>query len=644
MSTLWRFWLTSAFVFSVTIDILPSLAEDAPDEPPLTAVDREHWAFQPLKRPAVPDVRHTGWLRTPVDAFILAELEKRELAPAREAERAAWLRRVTFDVTGLPPSSHELAAFLADDSPNDYERVIDRLLTSPGYGERWGQHWLDLARFAETDGFEHDKLRPDAWKYRDWVIAALNADVPYDQFVRLQLDGDEVGNPVGAIAAMFGLAGPDMPDLNDQTERRHNRLNELTATVGAVFLGLQFGCAQCHDHKSDPVSQHDFYRLRAVFESAVPALKRDAPFNALRQQTDVTEARLWIRGDHRRPGPPVAPAFPRIALFNAYELPTGLALSTGAGGRQSLVDALFRSDNPLTARVIANRVWQHHFGRGIFDTPSDVGLMNAGPTHPELLDWLACELRDHGWNLKRLHRAILGSSTYQQTSHDAGESWAKRLAVDPTNAWYSRFSRRRLDGETLRDALLSTAGLLSDERGGPGVMPPLPAELTANLLKGQWTASPRAADHVRRSIYLFVRRNVRYPLFEAFDRPDGNATCPVRGRSTTAPQSLVLLNSEFSLNMAQQLAGVVLTEAATPQARIAALYRRALSRTPTTAEVVVLERFLAQQRRRLQHENRQPEQLALPVSVPAEIDPFSAAAWVDACLALFNANEFVYVD
>jgi hypothetical protein len=431
---------------------------------------------------------------------------------------------------------------------------------------------------------------------------------------------------------MFVLAGPDMPDINDQVERRHNLLNEATATVGSSILGLQMGCAQCHDHKYDPISQADFYRLRAVFESAVPPLKRDAPYNALAEQKDAPPARFWIRGDHRRPGVEVQPGFPRVATTPARSASEGLSdsqqapsLALRANMRGEFAAWLFADKNPLTARVIVNRLWQHHFGRGIFDTPSDVGLINAGPTHPELLDWLAVELRDGDWGLKRMQRRIVNSAAYRQAS-----------------------GRKRLDGESVRDAMLSAAGLLVSDAGGPGVMPPLPPELTGTLLKNQWNESPDEADHYRRSIYLFARRNLRYPIFEAFDRPDGNASCAARSRSTTAPQSLLLFNSEFSLLAAKHLAGRILKNQEPknqePRGQVEQLYLLTLSRRPTERETTTLVKFLGDQRQRLAAEARPREELALPVDLPDAADPYAAAALVDACLAIFNANEFVYVD
>jgi hypothetical protein len=634
-------------------------------EGPITEGDRAHWAFAPVVRHAIPRVEDADWLKSGIDAFILARLEKAGLPGAPEAGRETLLRRLSFDLTGLPPAPEEMTAFEGDQSPDAYERVVDRLLASPDFGERWAQHWLDLARFAETDGFEHDKVRPESWRYRDWVIEALNEDMPYDQFVRLQVAGDEetgdreqgtektesaIRNPQSAIATMFCLSGPDMPDINDQAERRHNLLNELTATVGATFLGLQLGCAQCHDHKYDPLSQADFYRLRAVFEPAVPALKRDAPYNALANQKEVQPARFWIRGDHRRPGAEVQPGFPRIASTTHH------APLTTHSARSALAAWLTREDNPLTSRVIANRIWQHHFGRGICATPSDFGVMSGSVTHPELLDWLAVELRENEWEMKRLHRLIVCSATYRQISdfglRIAGSSAANDASSNPQSEirnpqstdLYSHFSRQRLSGEAIRDAMLSAAGLLTTERGGPGVMPPLPPELVGTLLKDQWKTSPREADHYKRSIYVFARRNLRYPIFEAFDRPDANASCPARNRSTTAPQSLVMLNSEFSLLIARHLAGRVLLESNEPARQVELLYLHAFARPPTSDESSRLQGFIRNQARQIAAEARPRGELALPPTMPANTNLDSAAALVDAALALLNSSEMIYVD
>ncbi len=615
------------------------------NEPPITKTDRSHWSFQPITRPNLPSLHPSSFiLHNSLDPFILAKLQEKNLAPQPEAPHHTLLRRLTFDLTGLPPTPAELAAFESDNSPDAYERLADRLLASPAFGQRYGQYWLDLARFAETDGYEHDKVRPQAWKYRDWVIAALNADLPYNDFIRHQLAGDEQSSPSpSSVATMFCLSGGDMPDVNDQAERRHNLLNEMTATVGSVFLGLQLGCAQCHNHKYDPLSQADFYRLRAVFEPAVPILKRDAPYNILVNQKDPQPTRLWIRGDHKRPGLELPPAFPRIATIREGEAPAEpKPASDSALGRSALADWLINPENPLTARVIANRLWQFHFGRGISNSPSDFGIMGASPTHPELLDHLATELRDHSWTLKRLHRLIVTSATYRQSS-----AISNPKSIDPDNTLYWAFPRQRLSGEAIRDAMLASAGLLNSEWQGQSVMPPLPDELLSTILKGQWNTSKREADHYKRSIYVFARRNLRYPIFEAFDRPDGNASCAIRNRSTTAPQSLLLFNSELSLLAARHVAGRILQDEVAAQKaadQIERLYSVALARRPTAAEQKSLEKFLVEQAQRLAAEGRNEKELALPTPRPKSIDTYAAAALVDASLAILNSSEFLYVD
>jgi hypothetical protein len=499
-------WL--AFVLAANATIAQ---EDSIMEALITAEDRAHWSFRPLSRPAVPETSDHRWTRNAIDRFILVKLEEKKLRPQAEADRATLIRRLSFGLLGLPPTPAEIDDFLADDSPDAYERLVDRVLNSHHYGERWSQHWLDLARFAETDGFEHDKVRGDAWKYRDWVINALNADLPYDRFVALQLAGDEFA-PADAqarVATTFCLSGPDMPDINSQEERRQNVLNELTGTVGSVLLGLQIGCAQCHDHKYDPISQADFYRLRAVFEPAVQVKKNESLSTLHETSNNAPRSHLMIRGDWRRLGPEVQPDFPRVANTTGSEF-VAAAAGGGTGRRAAFAEWISSPSNPLTARVIANRVWQYHFGEGLSRTPSDFGTIGDAPSHPQLLDWLATELSEHGWSLKHLHRVIVTSATYRQTI-GAGEG----VGRDPANHWLSRFPHRRLSGEAIRDAMFAASGSLSMARGGPGVMPPLPEELVKTLLKNQWNVSKRESDHYRRSIYLFARRNLRYPIFDA---------------------------------------------------------------------------------------------------------------------------------
>lgn len=619
------------------------------DEPPITEADREHWSFQPLTRPAIPQVNDESWCENPIDRFVLAELERRQLAPQPAADRTTLIRRLSFDLTGLPPTPEQVDAFLADPSHDAYQRLVDRLLASDDFGPHWAQRWLDLARFAETDGFEHDKIRANAWQYRDWVVGAMNRDLPYDRFLHLQIAGDQIApsDPAASIATAFCLSGPDMPDINSQDERRHHLLNEMTATVGEVFLGLQFGCAQCHDHKYDPISQADFYRLRAIFDPAVQ-VKKNQSVSTLSVRSDAAQpSYLMIRGDWQRRGPAVEPAFPRIVDFGDDDATQANADTPSKPGttnrRKAFAQWLTARNQPLTARVIVNRIWQAHFGRGLSETPSDFGVIGDSPSHPELLDWLATEFIRQQWSLKRLHRFVVTSATYRQASSGSGHSWQENLERDPKNRWLSRFPRRRLTGEAVRDAMLAAAGVLNTERGGPGVMPPLPEELRSTLLRNQWNESPDPASHDRRSIYVFARRNLRFPIFDAFDRPDGNASCAVRSRSTTAPQSLLLLNSRFSLQTAQRTATAIMADVEKDR-WITAATRPILGRFPTADEERMFREFLKQQSEILETTAGANPLGDFDAALPADVTCYEATAFADLCLALFNSSEFLYID
>jgi hypothetical protein len=601
------------------------------EEAAITEFDRSHWSFHPLRDVAVPQPEEDRWVANPIDAFILSRLRSEGLTPQPAADRQTLIRRLSFDLTGLPPTPQQIDDFVADPSDDAYEKLVERLLNSEGYGERWAQHWLDLARFAETDGFEHDKLRPNAWKYRDWVIESLNSDLPYDQFIRLQIAGDEINpnDPTAEIATHFCLSGPDMPDINSQDERRHTLLNELTSTVGSVVLGLQLGCAQCHDHKFDPISQADFYRMRAFFEPAVHVTKNKSISTLADRPPFDSVSYVMLRGDHRRPGPKVRPDFLRIASSPDSHFVRPADQKESSGRRTALADWLTGKDNPLTARVIVNRVWQHHFGTGLCESPSDFGLMGVEPDHYDLLDWLAGWFVENKWSLKRLHHLIVTSSSYRQPSRLAGdadqaerEQWGLSIQTDPDARLLSRYPRWRLEGEAVRDAMLMSAGVLNRRMGGPGVRPPLPQELVETLLKNQWNVTKDESEHWRRSIYVFARRNLRYPIFEVFDRPDANVSCPERGVSTTAPQSLHLLNSEFSLLAAGKLASAVQQETSDPAVQVKSVFRRTLGRPPTHQEVTDSLKFLDQQ-----------------AAESGESSPLTHL-----CLVVFNLNEFVVID
>ncbi len=589
--------------------------EDSIDEPEIMQVDREHWAYVPVVRPDVPTCKSTDWPKTDIDQFILAQLENKSLSPSQRANRTTLLRRLSLDLTGLPPTLEQVLAFTSDDRPGAYRRLVDQLLASPEYGKHWGQHWLDLARFAETDGYEHDEIRPTAWRYRDWLINALNHDMPYNRFVRLQIAGDHLGSDSsGEIATAFCLSGPDMPDINSQDERKHVLLNEITSTVGAVFFSLQVGCAQCHDHKYDAISQADFYRLRAYFDSSI-TLKKKETVTVLKPIKNFGSSHLMERGDWRSEGPRVRFSVPRVIASKDF------VRKKSVPRRVELANWLSSPKHPITARSIVNRIWQYHFGRGLVGTPSDFGVMGDEPTHPLLLDFLADELVRNEWSLKHLHRQIVLSAVYQTESGQANDS------SDPQNRLLRHFPRQRLDGEVIRDCLYAVSDSLCSEVGGPGVSPPLPPELIKTLKPGQWKASKREADHYRRSIYIFARRNLRYPFFSTFDRPAANQSCPDRSRSTTAVQSLSLMNSDITLDAASRLSRVISKQSKNQSEQIDQLFVRAYSRNVKPGELTTCKKFLSEQSRLIQNKSSK-----------------QTAALTELCRAILNSNEFVYID
>jgi mono/diheme cytochrome c family protein len=733
----------------------------------VTDEDRQHWAFLPLAKVEPPAVTGSGRVRTPIDRFILAGLAAKGLTPAPPADARTLIRRVTFDVTGLPPTPDEVEAFVQAADPNSaYKALVDRLLASPHYGERWGRHWLDVARYADSGGYESDFDRPTAYSYRDFVIKALNDDVPFDVFVRRQLAGDEYApDDARAIAATGFLAAGPTPGLpanlleEERQRQRYIDLDDMVTTTGAALLGLTVGCARCHDHKFDPVPTRDYYRILAALHSGDRAevpLGTRAEVAASKQakaawekQRQAAEARLkeWLDGQKRKLGPAIrAGKIDRLSVADADKallrdkpeskeakalakkyakalaisdadwrgamddaarrrwdelagelkavqnrepnsLPTALAFRDA--GAKPAASWLFRRGDfhdrtipveigfltvltrgkpasdywkearaagdrtdttyqrralaawitdpdrgagALLARVIVNRVWQHHFGEGLVRTPNDFGMRGDRPSHPELLEWLAADLVAHGWKLKRLHRTILLSATYRQASSFD----AQKAKVDPDNRLLGRMRPRRLEAEALRDAMLAVSGSLNPEMYGPAFKPPVPADaMVARNLQNPYpkNVADDPAVH-RRSVYLFHKRVIPYPLFQAFDAPDAQQCTGRRNVTTVAPQALTLLNDPFVRARARDFADRLAKETGEDAPRaVDRAYRLAFGRPPTAAERDAGVEFLARQTQ--ERSARDPK--AGPVAVRRQ-------ALADYGQVLFGVNEFVYVD
>jgi len=627
----------------------------------------DHWAFQPVERPEVPEISGEPASRvwTPVDAFVLAAQVREGLSPAPLVSRRAWIRRVALNLTGLPPSPQEVESFGTDDSPHAEEELVERLLASPHYGERWGRYWLDLARWAESHGYQHDLPRPYAWRYRDYVIDSFNEDKPYDRFLREQLAGDELEpySDENLVATGFLAAARISGNQMDKAIQRNDVLVDIVNATGSVVLGLTLECAQCHNHKFDPLTQRDYYRWQAFFvngqagnlllrgddapnptdlgrwmsrgtyqfyQREAPKLQKkdlfretDEPYtwgfyspltgvdgverlpvvnrDPIPYSPDVlreTRAYLLRRGDVSKPGPEVRPGWP-LVLGKTPERKSRLP-------RAGLADWLTSRENPLVARVWANRVWQHHFGRGIVATPSDFGTQGAAPSHPGLLDWLAVELMDSGWSTKHLHRLIVGSSTYRQARrHDADLA-----AIDPANVFLWQWPRRRLEAEAIRDSVLAASGELRRVIGGPSVAP------------------ERDAEELRRTIYLAQRRSEMPDAMTFFDGPEPVASCARRGVSTVALQPLYLLNSGFMADRAAALAERVRSGAPDDvEKQIARAFRLTVGREPDPSERQRSLSFLANQ----PSPDREGE-------TAEEVE-----RWQAFCQALLNLNEFIYL-
>jgi hypothetical protein len=628
----------------------------------ITREDRAHWAFRAVRSPTVPAVKNASWARNPIDRFILAKQEEQGVAPAPAAQPRTLLRRLYLDLTGLPPTPDECAAFLEDfaRTPDVVEKLVDNLLARPGYGERWARHWLDLVRFAESNGYERDAAKPFAWRYRDYVIRSFNSDKSFDRFVLEQIAGDELPEgdhtPENLVATGYYRLGPWDDEPADPKQDRYDQLDDLVNTTSEVFLGLTLGCARCHNHKFEPLSMHDYYRMVAIFEP----LKRPVNGRAelalpigtqaqiaanprkLEQGYFLTEpsprapvSHLLHRGQAANPGPEVGPGVPAVTVASQPDFTSPPAGARTSGRRLTLARWLTDTANPLTARVIVNRVWQYHFGFGLVRTSSDFGTTGEPPTHPELLDWLARWFIEQGGSFKSLHRLIMTSSTYRLGTKGDG----RNTTIDPENRLLWRMPYRRLEVEVIRDAMLAVSGELDRQMYGPSMYPAIPAAALAgssdpDKIWPQFDA--RAAS--RRTIYAFVKRSLIVPMLEVFDFCDTARSTARRGITSVPTQALTLLNGDFVNRQARHFADRLEREAgADPEAQIERAYRLSLCRLPRDGERLAALAFLDREERGRIAESTQTGSALSPAQARHE-------ALVQLCRAIFNINEFVYPD
>jgi mono/diheme cytochrome c family protein len=571
--------------------------------------DENWWSLQSLARPPMPAVRNPDWLRTPVDAFVLSRLEQQDMKPSPEADRRTLIRRLSFDLLGLPPTPAEMDAFVRDSSADAYERLVDRLLESPRYGERWARHWLDVVHYGDTHGYDKDKVRPNAWPYRDYVIRAFNENRPYSRFIEGQIAGDYFYPDTrdGIAALGFLAAGPW--DFVGQVELREGTLDkkitrnldrdDMVATVMNTFNSLTVQCARCHDHKFDPIAQEDYYSLQAVFAAldradrpykAEPQTAQNRPTLVYAAATQFTPQGsftptggkprpiyLLKRGSEKSPVREVGPG--TVACLPGLPSRFPMDGKPEAERRAALARWITDKRNPLTWRSIVNRTWLYHFGQGLVSTPNDFGRMGGKPSHPELLDWLAVEFRDGGQSIKQLHRLIVNSSTYRQASREN----ADYARIDGGNRLLWRMNRRRLDAESIRDAVLAVSGKIDLKMYGPGFRTfGFLDDHSPHYKYEEYNPDDRAGQ--RRSVYRFLVRSAPDPFMETLDCPDPSLRVEKRNESLTALQALALLNDKFMLRMAAHFAARVERMSGDLPGQVAAAYRLALGREPADEE------------------------------------------------------------
>lgn len=695
---------------------------------PATLVNEEtknYWAFRAVANPAVPPVTNSAGVANPIDNFILQKLEQARLSPASRAEKQQLIRRAYYDLTGLPPSLDDIDSFVNDTSDRAFEKVVDQLLDSPQYGERWGRHWLDLVRYAESNSYERDGTKPFVWRYRDYVIKSFNEDKPYTQFVKEQLAGDEFEPPTpdSIVATGYYRLGIWDDEPVDPKQALYDDLDDVLLTTSQVFLGLTMNCARCHDHKIDPLPQKDYYSFLAFFSGfkrygarshesvednsigPIAVSNEQQKRNAARKELDrelvqhdrkinhvnrrlqdlmtppekedfravevrvdiarkyigkglskqlVTEYEkavnrkkeifntrppevaqaliikeigkkprdtfILVRGNANVEGAKVEPAFPSI-LSPPEPVIKAPASTESSGRRTALANWIASDKNQLTARVMVNRIWQHHFGRGIVGSSNNFGNIGDQPTHPELLDWMATRFMQGGWKLKAMHKLIMLSSTYQMSS----QASEKELAADPANKLYWRFNMRRLSSEELRDSVHAANGSLNLKMGGPSIYPIIPQEVLAGQSRpGAGWGTSSEEERARRAVYIFIKRSLVEPLMADFDFADVDSTCPVRFVTTQPTQALSLLNSEFMNRQAAIFAEFLKKKAGTDAAKQVELgLTQATQRRPTTTEI--------------------DRGIGLIASLKADGVPEDVALKYY-CLTLFNLNEFLYLD
>jgi hypothetical protein len=645
-----------------------------------------HWAFQPPKRAPQPAVRNKTWPRNPIDRFVLARLEQEGLAPSPEADRYTQIRRLSLDLIGLPPTPAEVQAFVADRSPESYGRTVDRLLASPHFGEKWARKWLDIARYADSAGYGSDPLRPNLWPYRDWLINALNRNLPYDRFVIEQVAGDLLPNPTSEQLIATAFHRNTMTNTEGGTDREEFRtaaVKDRAVTTAQAFMGLTMGCAQCHSHKFDPITNNEFYRFVAFFnqtedndqpdekptmpllpelqQARLAELKREiasleattpvtaevkAQIDARKKQADAIkpvnlpitrelpkdkqrQSHVLILGNFLLKSDSVDPGLP--AAFP--KMPAGAPVN-----RLGVAEWIVSRDNPLTARVAVNRLWAQLFGTGLVETEEDFGLQGALPSHPELLDWLAVDFMERGWDVKAAIRQVVKSATYRQ----AARVESRALAKDTRNRFLWRYPRRRLDAEGVRDQALALSGLLSRELGGPSVYPPQPDGLWQAAFNGQRTyPTSTGSDRYRRGLYTFWRRTVPHPSMATFDAPS-REICTLRRFPTNTPlQALVTLNDPAYLEMAQALGRRIVKEGGTTtEARIRYALQLALARPPGKEQVIPLLDLYAQETARYKADPASAKKLATePLGpLPAGAEPAEMAAWTVVANVLLNMD------